>query len=126
MNRTFSFVSVILLILILFGIYYFWIPQYQKASILGLQLEKKRETIKENEKYLKELNDLFTSLSDYSEEIAKIDAALPTDVSMPSLFNFAQISTAENGLTLMGINYGPVATIRAETTEAGIKKIPFS
>ena len=87
---------------ILLGILLVW-PNYQKLDNLWLQVERKEADLRNTEEYYKRLSLLSERLKEFEPELAKIESALPSGPSLPSLYNFLQRTVSENGLILQRI-----------------------
>jgi len=96
-------VSIILFILtILIVIFLLW-PGYLKFQNLQAQIKNKEVELQYKGEYYKELSSLQEKLNNYQEEFSKIDSALPSELSLPSFYNFLQKVASENGLVLESI-----------------------
>lgn len=93
-----SFVIVLILgILVIF-------PKYQDFSDLGNRVEAKESELQYNEEYFRELDQIKEKLEEKTEEVSKIDSALPQEKSLPSIFNFIQEISSESGLILKSLS----------------------
>lgn len=111
----------ILLSLILGGIFLWW-PNFQEFQALKLEFEKKEMQVKQKEEYFVKLNALAEKLTEYEDQLAKIDSALPEDLSIANLFYFVLNTSSENGLILERITADKGRGARAGTgagAEAG-------
>lgn len=98
------FISFILLgISLVLGIIFLW-PHYQELDNLQIKIDNKKQEIQNRDKYYKELSSLSEKLDEYQEELVKIDSALPSEFSMPSLLKFLQKIAPENGLILTTVS----------------------
>jgi len=123
MSRFILVISFFLLVfLILEGVLLWW-PKLQDFLNLKEQLEVKEAEIKQKEEYFTELNSLSRKMKDYSEELAKIDSALPEDPSIPALFNFIQVKSSENGLILENLTLGKIGP---SLDKPGVNQISFN
>ncbi len=102
----------IIVVSIIIGISGFFIiyPKYQDVVFLESQAIQKKADIYNKEARLDNLEKLSAQLQQYEEKLRKIDAALPTEPSFPTLFAFLQRTVAENGLILENINFTPVVS----------------
>lgn len=123
MFRLIPIISVCLLILLILGGVFLWLPKLQDFLDLRAELEKKEIELKQKEDYFAKLNSLSKQLEEYPEELAKIDSALPIDPSIPALFNFIQKVSSENGLILEKLDLGQISSSKKKT---GVKEISFS
>ena len=122
MSRFIPIISVFLLFFIVLGGYYFWLPEYEHFQDLRLALAKKQVQLERAEEYLLELKALSGRLTGYEDEFVKVDSALPLDPSIPSLFDFIQKTSSENGLVLESISSGRSGPLGEER----VQRIPFS
>ena len=102
-NKNITIISIFALILIATAGYYFWLPEYYEYKELSQFLKQKKDMIKQEESYLNELNDQLGEISRRQEQFSVIESALPSDPSLPALFNFIQATAGENGLSLSSI-----------------------
>lgn len=102
----------IIVVSIIIGISGFFIiyPKYQDVALLESQVTQSKADIYNKEAHLDNLEKLSAKLQQYEEKLRKIDAALPTEPSFPTLFAFLQRTVAENGLILEDINFTPVVS----------------
>jgi len=121
MSRIIPIIIIIILLALALGGYFLWWPEYQEFKNNGLELEIKNENVRQKEEYLSKLEGHINKLSEHANELSKIDIALSTDPSKPTLYNFIMKTSAENGLILNSLNIGEVSS-----KEEGIQKIPLS
>ncbi len=121
MSRIIPIIIIIILLALALGGYFLWWPEYQEFKNKGLELEIKNENVRQKEEYLSKLDGHINKLSEHANELSKIDIALSTDPSKPTLYNFIMKISAENGLILDSLNIGEVSS-----KEEGIQKIPLS
>lgn len=79
------------------GFFLLW-PQYQILSAKKTEIAQKESTLKSYKDATKEYEALQQELDKYKEEISKIDIALPLDFDLPSLMDYLQKISLENGL----------------------------
>jgi Tfp pilus assembly protein PilO len=102
---------------ILLGIFLIW-PKYQDLTELKLEVFKKKLEIQSQGDYLLDLQEASQKLEENQEVLAKIDSALPSDSSLPVLFNFFQKASSESGLVLG--DFGKIAISPEE--ESGLRE----
>ena len=124
MPRVIPFVSIILLIILIFGGIFLWWPKYENFKEFSFELENKNVALKQKEKHFSQLNDISKKLEEHREQLAKIDSALPQEISKPELFNLIQEESSKNGLIFKKIGSGDISSSQAK--EEGIKEISFS
>lgn len=113
MNRPITIAVCIWLSLIL-GVGFLW-PKYQDLRNSQKKIEEKKAELQYKEEYFSELNKTSDALKEYSEILQKIDSSLPADPNLPSLFDFLQKVSSQNGLVLKRIN--PVSTTPFEDSK---------
>ena len=92
-------------------------PEMQDLESLKSELSRKKLELQYKGEYFSHLRNLSNELEQYQEDLAKIDSALPAAPSLPSLFDFFQKTTSENGLVLRSINFSlPSSQTREEIT----------
>ena len=123
MLRLVPIISIGLLILVILGGVLFWWPKLQDFSDKKEELTRKEIEVNQKKEYFVALNSLSDKLKGYSEELARIDSALPTDLSIPALFNFIQVSSSENGLVLENLTLGKTSS---QKEMGGAKEISLS
>lgn len=113
--------TILINFLIAFLIGYFLIlPKYQTLKDLKLTLQEKKAELQYKEEYFSNIKKISEELKKYELELAKIDSAFPPDPSLPSLFNFLEKASSQNGLILKSI--GPFQITFSEE-KLGIKEI---
>ena len=121
----------IILILVIIGCgvagYFLVWPKYQELDNLKKEFEIKDEQLKEKQSYNSELDILAESIKQHSEEIAKIDTALPLQPSIAALYYFIKELDSKTGLNFENINISSLFTSKAtaSTTES-YYNMPFS
>lgn len=116
---------VVLIILIAVGYFFSW-PKYQEFIDRKKELEIKDEEIARKEDYLADLNVISERLSEYDDEVLKINSALPADPSIAALFNFFQKESSRNGLLMKEIDVAGLFVFQKSEAGAVIRKMPFS
>ena len=102
----------------------FLLPKYQNLKNLQLQVENKETEVRYRNEYFQNLRSLAGKLEEFKEDVAKIDAALPSDPSLPAFYNFLQKTTSENGLILKNIGVFSASPM-ASNPSIKIISIPF-
>lgn len=96
MNRPIT-IAICLFIILALGIGVIW-PRYQTLKSTQLKIEEKSFELQNRKDYYGELARISGELKKYSGELSKIDSALPSSLSLPSLFNFLQKAASGSGL----------------------------
>lgn len=145
-------VVISLFLSLIIGAFLIW-PKYQELALVQAEIERQSSELRNRESYLEDLRSVSSKLEEHKDNFSKIDSALPSEISLPSLFNFIQQKASENGLFLkeiklagiqdfsltkelaaktepveeypaQGVSFQPSAVQSAEKT--GIKKIVMS
>ena len=101
-------IFVIFLVIIGLGYTTLW-PNYQKLKSLQGLLKERVVELKSLEEYFSSLEKNLQDIKEYSDSLAIINAALPSEPSIPSLFMFLQSKASENGLILRNIGQFSIA-----------------
>ena len=123
MKRIIIGISVILFLAVIFGTIFYWWPKLQEYINAQETVKIKDSEIAKKEEYFSKLRSIDSKLNDYTDELGKIDSALPLDPSMPELFNFMKEASSENGLILEQLTLGQGAD---SAIVSGVQEIPFS
>ena len=114
MNK--SFIVPILFFIALLIIVYIVLPEFYNFNNFRKELETRNQEIKSIENYHKKINDTFNELKNYEENLEKINSALPDNYFSPSLLNYIQKTSAENGMFLKGAGLATAPTKKAEVS----------
>lgn len=90
--------AIISLFLTLILVLFFLWPKYQKLREIQAEIKVKEVERKNQEDYISHLYELSEKLKEYQREILVIDSALPPRPDLPSLLNFLQKVSGQNGL----------------------------
>ena len=102
MNRSIIIIICFLLTIIL-GAFLLY-PKYQDFVVLKKQIEAKENQLQSKQEYLSNLSENSEQLKKYQEKLLVIDAALPSTLSLPSLFDLLQKIASQNGLIVKDMN----------------------
>lgn len=114
--------SIITAILLLGGIaisFFFIWPGYMDLRGKSQELKNARTELGYTTEYYKHLEEISDRLRQYEPVLAKIDSALPSNISLPALLNYYQIITAQNGLVTSRLGMPSVGS----AAESGIKDV---
>ena len=75
-------------------------PEYQDFVVFEKQVEAKENQLQSKQEYLSNLSQNSEQLKKYQEKLLVIDAALPSTLSLPSLFDLVQKTASQNGLII--------------------------
>jgi Tfp pilus assembly protein PilO len=114
----FTVIIICLLLALIIG--FFAYPKYQELNLLKNQIKGKKQEFQFREEYLDELSKASSELKKYEEQLKIIDAGLPSESSLPILFDFFQKISSQSGLILkdMSASEGSASN--------NIKQITFS
>jgi Tfp pilus assembly protein PilO len=107
MNK--SFMSPILFFVILLVSVYIIRPEFYNFNNFKKELEIRNQEILSIENYHKKIDDTFNKLKNYEENLDKVSSALPDNYSSPSLFNYLQKTSTENGMFLKNAGLAKVS-----------------
>lgn len=79
-------------------------PKYQNFVVFEKQIKAKENELQSKQEYLSNLSENSEQLKKYQEKLLVIDAALPSTLSLPSLFNLLQKIASQNGLIVKDMN----------------------
>ena len=98
MNRSTIIITCFLLTIIL-GAFLLY-PKYQDFVVIKKQVEAKENQLQSKQEYLSNLSQNSEQLKEYQEKLLVINTALPSTLSLPSLFDLLQKTASQNGLIL--------------------------
>ena len=84
-------------------------PKYQAFKNLQLNIKVKEAELQSKQEYFSQIKEISKQLEEYTDSLNKISSALPETPSLPSLFNFLQLSASQTGLVLGEIILGGVS-----------------
>jgi len=119
MNKTFP-IPILFFIALLITVYLI-LPVVSDFSNLNKELEMREKEALAIENYYKNVHDNFSKLQEHPESLEKIDSALPVGSFMPSLFNYLQKTSTENGVFLKSVNLSIMS--KKKTGEEAAEKI---
>lgn len=94
-------ITFIILIALIFGGIYFWIPKYRQFNETRLLVKEWKNLLQEKEKYFSRLSKDLTRLKEeYGSEIKIIDLALPNDPSIFKTFILIKEESLKNDLVV--------------------------
>ena len=86
-----------------------FLPKYQAFKNLQLNIKAKEAELQSKQEYFSQIKEISKQLEEYTDSFNKISSALPETPSLPSLFNFLQLSASQTGLVLGEIILGGVS-----------------
>lgn len=105
-------ISTILFILTIIGIFYLWIPKYEKIVILGQQIKEVEINIQNKENYFSKLADTDKDLEKYSLFINKVDTALPNNMLILDLLKFLETKSSQSGIILKDFRIEKISSLK--------------
>ena len=109
---------------------YFLYPQWLKIDNLKGNISILEQNLKNKNEYYQKIQDISAKIKNHSNQLEKIDLALPDNPSLPALFNFFQQNASANGLMVSGISGGGLSgsrgRVRASKSVSNIKKASIS
>ena len=116
-------VSVVcLLVSIAVGAVLDW-PRYKDLKAARAGIAQKQIDIKYADEKAAGLAEIEEKLAGFTEELEKIDSALPSDPDLPSLFLFLEAAAEKDGLRMGEF---PSVSMPADASRPGLKEISFS
>ena len=112
-----SRLTTIIICLLLSSIIAFFLlwPEISKYSDFGLKIKAKDLELKNQEKYFSQISDLNEKLKGYQPELDKIDSAIPSEPSVPSLLDFIQGISAQSGLIFNKLSSFSITALKKPT-----------
>lgn len=106
MTRLIPIIAIVLLLLVIAGGVFYLKPQYDTLQGQRADLQRLTTELSQKEEYYSKLAAINDKLEKYKDEIVKIDSALPSEPSVPDLYNYFQRTAPETGLVLKDISGG--------------------
>jgi len=91
--------AILIFITLILGLFLI-LPKYQDLKSSQIKIKEVQKEIKQWEEYFSNLEKVSQELKNYTEVLSKIDSAIPSEFSLPSLFNFIQKISSQSGLVL--------------------------
>jgi Tfp pilus assembly protein PilO len=88
------------------------LPKYQDFKAVQKNINQKSLEVKYKKEYFSQLQKTSEELKNYTDALDKIDSALPLSPNLPTLFEFLQKSSSENGLILKKIKMGSTTPLQ--------------
>jgi len=114
MNKTIiiavSFIAAITLVISLV------LPRYESLKSKIYEREIKEINFKNSNDYYKKVAEISNELKKYPEELAKIDYALPQEISLPAMYGFFQKKASESGLVLKNEKFDSSSVLKENFT----------
>lgn len=100
------------------------LPRFQDLEIIRKDIVRKQQTLQEERDFFSKIERYKREMNKYQEQLFKVASALPDDAetSLPSLFKFLQINSAQVGLILTEIGSFTISPVEGKE----IKKTQFS
>lgn len=94
------------------------LPKNESLKLKISERETKEANLKNRNNYYQEVAEISNELKKYPEELAKIDFALPREVSLPLMYDFFQKKASESGLVLKDEKFDSASV----PTDSSVKK----
>lgn len=118
-------ILVLFFILLIGGGYFLISPKFQELRRKKLEVGIQDEEFRRKEEHFLNLKNTLEQLSQYENQISKINSALPSRPLEPDILNYLQKLSSENGLILKDINAAGIFGVKGIPGEK-IKKLPIS
>ena len=105
-----TIIIICFLLTILSGVFLLY-PKYQDFVVLEKQVEAKENQLQSKQEYLSNLSQNSEQLKKYEEKLLVINTALPTTLSLPSLFDLLQKTASQNGLIIKDMDSSCVTNL---------------
>ena len=114
---------IVFILLCVFATVFFvsW-PRYQELKSTQAKIAEKGVELQYKEQYFRDITDAAKELTQYKEELLKVNSILPSDPSIPALFSFLQTAASQNGLILEGLNLSGISEVSG-AEGSGVKEI---
>ena len=115
----------LILFAILLLVFFLAYPEYQKFKSLQLELGQKRAEFNAEYDYFSTITKSYYDIQNHSDDIKKIDDALPSSSNFGPLIYFFQNKAMENGLMLKSL-FLSSSSPAGLAANVGVKDIVFS
>jgi Tfp pilus assembly protein PilO len=102
------------------------LPKYREYSDANLKIKMKNIDIENQQKYFSQIKDTSEKLKNYSEELKKINYALPKEPFLPEVLDFLAQASSQNGMTFRKLTSSSVASPKAPAATASSSPTPES
>lgn len=100
------------------------LPKYQLIRSIQEEINNKKIDLQNRTDYFEQIKTISAQLEEYNEELLKISDALPSRLSLPSLFDFFHKTVSQTGLVLENISLNSIKFWEAEKrTEVDEEKV---
>jgi len=113
--RTKIITNISLFLILFLGLIFFWIPEYKKLQNIQFELNQKKLDLANKELYFSKLREIEGKLADYSEEIDKINSALPDHSDVIGVINYLVKNSSLNGLTWTNVGLDKIGVGSKDT-----------
>lgn len=110
-----SIIIAIIIFITLVSIFYLVLPKYQELQDILLKVGEKETEFQSKDAYFIEVTSAYKGLMQYQDSLKKIETALPSKFSLPSLANFLYKKGVENGVVIKRISAGKSSPVGQET-----------
>ncbi|MBU2539789.1 type 4a pilus biogenesis protein PilO [Patescibacteria group bacterium] len=110
-----SIIIAIIIFITLVSIFYLVSPKYRELQGVLLEVGKKEVEFESKSAYFIEITSVYKELMNYQDSLNKIETALPSKFSLPSLVNFLYKKGAESGVVIKRVSAGKSSPVGKET-----------
>ena len=122
MNQKILF-SIIIFIVLFFGVFLVWLPKYREYTSLRFQLEKAKAQLATKQEYFEQLQKVSDELKAHEPDLQKIDSAIPSESDIADVLRFLQNKAQANSLLVEGVGLNNSLPVKEFP---GLKKTPLS
>ena len=115
-------IAICLVASLVVGTFVIW-PNYKSLVSAQEQARYVQADLENRKAYYQEIAKISEEFNKYPDEISKINSALPSEVAMPTVFDFFQKRASEAGVILSQESIGSIA---AKKDDPSIKQYDFS
>jgi Tfp pilus assembly protein PilO len=102
-NKTVSILLILLIAVTAFFV--FVVPEYQRSKELELNLETRQAQYANQSSYYAKTSETLSKIENNQDALAKINSALPSELSLSSIVYFLQKKGAEAGMSVKSVTF---------------------
>ncbi len=114
MSKRLTITNIIILIIFIAGLIFVWMPKYNELKNQKVILKGKEKAIEKKNNYFSSLRVANKVLGEKKDYLEKINSALPEGISLPTIFNYIETASSENGLVVNKIESSNLDNSSAE------------
>ncbi len=116
----------IILFIILLLVFFLVMPEYKTFKELQLDLGEKKAEFNAEFDYYAEITKKYYELQNRSEDLAKVDNALPQDPNLGKLVYYFQKTASDSGMIVKNLFLSKSAPVSSKGSKKSINEIIFS